>query len=777
MVVLLVARPLVLGEDPALSSSFSDTGTLVLSLLAMCAATAWAAWRFWTKQSRWYAGFVEVGLAVVVVAAFASVNVAANKHAAWLTSWEWFVLLVGFTTLRQLAVDPAEQRGFLAALLATAVALSFHAWFQAGVELPAIAERLKKGNPDNLDERTREAIRQRAEDGHVFGSYAHPNSFAGYLVLFLPAVFGAAWLARHQNLPYASRMLLLTGAIISAGALYLTHSRGAMLGLLAAGGLVGVVVGWRWLMANPVYLLVLLLGVVGGGYLLVQAGSRGVGKTADTAAYRLDYWSATARMLRDHPFQGVGAGNFGGAYPRYMAPEALEKVKDPHNLFLEQWATMGLLGLAGLLIVLGAFAWHQRRLLVEPAKLLEPDPAPPPTPGQPPVRWEFYVGGAIGLVMAFVLRAVGRESAEIVNEAMIAGSRSVVWFFAFALLERVAWPPRLRSLLLTVGILALLANLLVSGGVGYPSVFGMMLAAMALALNAPLPRRLAVADEYANVSTTAPLPVMFGLLMAYLIGLFYPTTYATTLTQDANQVGRALLEDRFRPADKRQIQPSPEELEGGLLAWQYRFLDQNVLAPLLEAHRLDSWNPLIPAHIANWLGQQWLLTPNDKDLARKAIAWAMKAQQLDPAGWSGYQTEVNLRDLFAARVEQEGLRQFGAPGLALGPAFSLALREPAVRAEVLKLTPTLPAKLRDDVREEHRQAAGALKRLQEYDPTDAPLAYAVAQHYAAAGDPKSLEAAARKAVELQEKARKRPQGLSDQQRLQLDRWLGREPAP
>ena len=55
-------------------------------------------------------------------------------------------------------------------------------------------------------------------------------------------------------------------------------------------------------------------------------------------------------MIRDQPWFGVGPGNFGRHYPRYMAPTDFEKVKDPHNFALEIWASCGILALLAFLV-------------------------------------------------------------------------------------------------------------------------------------------------------------------------------------------------------------------------------------------------------------------------------------------------------------------------------------------------------------------------------------------------------------------------------------------
>ncbi len=45
---------------------------------------------------------------------------------------------------------------------------------------------------------------------------------------------------------------------------------------------------------------------------------------------------------------GVGPGNFGGPYLKYKLPESSEEILDPHNLFLEVWATAGFWALLAL---------------------------------------------------------------------------------------------------------------------------------------------------------------------------------------------------------------------------------------------------------------------------------------------------------------------------------------------------------------------------------------------------------------------------------------------
>src|SRR5262245_25127191 len=153
---LVVARPLVLGEDPGLLNALSGSASLVLSVFWLVAALGWALWRVLFRQDTWYASGVEAGLLGVVGLMFVSASWAARyQHPAWLIAWEWVVLLVAFCLVRQLVRSADDNRGLLAAILATGVTLAAYAAYQYAVELPRNRDLLNK--PEEL---LRELARQ-----------------------------------------------------------------------------------------------------------------------------------------------------------------------------------------------------------------------------------------------------------------------------------------------------------------------------------------------------------------------------------------------------------------------------------------------------------------------------------------------------------------------------------------------------------------------------------------------------------------------------------------
>jgi hypothetical protein len=72
---------------------------------------------------------------------------------------------------------------------------------------------------------------------------------------------------------------------------------------------------------------------------------------------RWQYWLAAAKMYADHPFTGVGPGNFAHFYTHYKPAAALESVADPHNFLLSVLTQYGPLGLIGFLAMLFIPLW------------------------------------------------------------------------------------------------------------------------------------------------------------------------------------------------------------------------------------------------------------------------------------------------------------------------------------------------------------------------------------------------------------------------------------
>jgi len=68
---------------------------------------------------------------------------------------------------------------------------------------------------------------------------------------------------------------------------------------------------------------------------------------------RMAHWQAGWYMFVDHPWLGVGAGNYAAAYPQYFVGTWREALGHAHNYYLNILAELGVVGGAVLVWLLG----------------------------------------------------------------------------------------------------------------------------------------------------------------------------------------------------------------------------------------------------------------------------------------------------------------------------------------------------------------------------------------------------------------------------------------
>lgn len=78
----------------------------------------------------------------------------------------------------------------------------------------------------------------------------------------------------------------------------------------------------------------------------------------EAGGFRSDLWRVALDEWVDHPAGGVGAGNYDTQY--YRLRHNPEYVLDPHSLELQMLAELGIVGLLGLLLFVGATLWGAR---------------------------------------------------------------------------------------------------------------------------------------------------------------------------------------------------------------------------------------------------------------------------------------------------------------------------------------------------------------------------------------------------------------------------------
>ena len=84
-----------------------------------------------------------------------------------------------------------------------------------------------------------------------------------------------------------------------------------------------------------------------------------------SVSIRLEMWQVGLRMIRKHPWVGVGPNNISEVYTLYLAPGKAPEVgyrEHLHNDFIQLGAERGLPCLAAWMWFMAALGWHFRRL-------------------------------------------------------------------------------------------------------------------------------------------------------------------------------------------------------------------------------------------------------------------------------------------------------------------------------------------------------------------------------------------------------------------------------
>jgi len=221
----------------------------------------------------------------------------------------------------------------------------------------------------------------------AYGHFAQPNPFAGYLGLVVPLAYALGlqsldWLSGKVTRARAKTGGMLCGVVgmsvswgslaVILAAIMMSWSRGAWLGVTAALTVVTVVRSRRArvVLLGATVVAAYVLGAGGAEYLPSPLADRfsgllpyvsGVDVTrvdisdANWAVIeRTAHWLAAIGMFADHPWIGVGIGNYSVAYAQYALGRWQDPLGHAHNYYLNVAAEAGFLGLLAYLTLFGA---------------------------------------------------------------------------------------------------------------------------------------------------------------------------------------------------------------------------------------------------------------------------------------------------------------------------------------------------------------------------------------------------------------------------------------
>jgi O-antigen ligase len=194
----------------------------------------------------------------------------------------------------------------------------------------------------------------------IRGLYGSPNNLSLFLDRVVPVLAAVALFAWRpwRRIAYALCSLPVLFC------LYLTYSRGAwLLGLPAAALFIGLLRRRKALWISLAVICVIALSLI--PLIGTERFTSLLDTQGGTTFFRLKLWQASLNMIKDHPLFGVGLDNFLYQYrTRYVLPEAWQELdlSHPHNIVLDYWTRLGILGVVALVWLEGAFFVEGLRL-------------------------------------------------------------------------------------------------------------------------------------------------------------------------------------------------------------------------------------------------------------------------------------------------------------------------------------------------------------------------------------------------------------------------------
>lgn len=297
--------------------------------------------------------YVPIGLILVVF----GVNLASSTSpAAWLNEWLKWLIVLSLVVL--MLMHKSSWRQVIAILVAAGVAnalIGLYIFFGgSGADHLLILDRFFR----------------------AFGTFGQPNPFGGFLGMLLPLAVAMAlgdviaiWQRWRSRLPlwsyhWVSLVYFGCSSALLMMAIVASWSRGAWLGVVAAFGVMSVVLPHRnWQRLSLVVTGTLMLAILWFGGLLPQSvvnriassaedllafeDARGVDITTENYAVveRLAHWQAALNMAEAAPYLGVGLGNYEVVYEEFRLLNWDEPLGHAHNYYLNVFGEVGIVGL------------------------------------------------------------------------------------------------------------------------------------------------------------------------------------------------------------------------------------------------------------------------------------------------------------------------------------------------------------------------------------------------------------------------------------------------
>lgn len=269
-------------------------------------------------------------VAMFLAAAALSIPFAVWKSPAFDTTLDIARMVIVYVLIANIINTPKRLMGFMAAYIILNVFVSGEQLFHYGTT---------SASPEGL-------LRVGGSSGSFLGE---DGDFALAMGVALPFAYYLAW----SSIKPLLRGLSAVAAFMLVASVIATGSRGGLVGM-AAVVLTLVIRSRKRRVAAAVLLGVVFLTIAfaPGPYLHRMATIAAPHERDLTAQSRMLSWQAARKMFIDHPFVGVGAGNFLTAFVALYGG-SYSWSKNAHNVFYQAAAELGLCGLLSFLLLLG----------------------------------------------------------------------------------------------------------------------------------------------------------------------------------------------------------------------------------------------------------------------------------------------------------------------------------------------------------------------------------------------------------------------------------------
>ena len=185
------------------------------------------------------------------------------------------------------------------------------------------------------------------EPKRAIAFFAHANAFGLFVTPLL------AWLIPDAVKKLRAKNLLLPFLFaLGVAGMFLSLSRGAWLGFAVAVGVYALMAANKKMILGLVAVGILTTGIVAAvpnlryRVLLPFYGEK-------SSVARISLWNTAVKEMKDNPILGKGVNGFSDNWDKYNTDAGLEHYNFPHNIFLNFWVDLGLLGLVSMIAVLG----------------------------------------------------------------------------------------------------------------------------------------------------------------------------------------------------------------------------------------------------------------------------------------------------------------------------------------------------------------------------------------------------------------------------------------